>query len=73
MVLSSSFKWNLAAHAAVDGCYQPPQLNCHCCWSAGHSLPGLLGGSVLEVIAGALFAAGVVTEGYKYIDGTGQI
>lgn len=40
---------------------------------AGHALPGLLGGSVLEVIAGSLFAAGLATEAYKYVEGTGQV
>jgi hypothetical protein len=42
-------------------------------YPAGHGLPGVLGGSVVEVLAGALLAAGLGTEVYKYIEGTGQI
>lgn len=40
---------------------------------AGHSLPGILGGSVVEALAGTLLVAGVCTEAVKYIEGTGEI
>ncbi|WIA35268.1 hypothetical protein OEZ86_003727 [Tetradesmus obliquus] len=41
--------------------------------ATGHGLPGVLGGGVVEVLAGVLLAAGLSTEAFKYIEGTGQI
>lgn len=37
----------------------------------GHGLPGIAGGSVVEVLAGVLFTAGLLTEVAMYLDGIG--
>jgi hypothetical protein len=39
----------------------------------GHGLPGIGGGSVVEVLAGVLFVAGLVTEIAMYLDGFGTV
>jgi uncharacterized membrane protein YphA (DoxX/SURF4 family) len=40
-----------------------------CCCAPGHSLPGAVGGSVTEVLAGLLLVSGLVTEVVKFAQG----